>query len=68
MNVPEGRDMVFGDRLKICADVGGAIVALHAYGLSIMEVLPSKSNVDIGVIHGDIKCNGGPSDGRRYQE
>ena len=34
MNVPEGRDMVFEDRLKICADVGGAIVALHAYGFS----------------------------------
>ena len=35
MNVPEGMDMVFEDRLKICADVGGAIVALHAYGLPI---------------------------------
>ena len=35
MNVREGMDMVFDDRLKICADVGGAIMALHAYGLLI---------------------------------
>ena len=35
MNVREGMDMVFEDRLKICADIGGAIVALHEYGLSI---------------------------------
>ena len=35
MNVREGMDMAFEDRLKICADVGGAIAALHAYGLSI---------------------------------
>ena len=35
MNVREGMDMVFEDRLKICVDVGGAIAALHAYGLSI---------------------------------
>ena len=35
MEVREGMDMVFEDRLKICAEVGGAIVALHAYGLSI---------------------------------
>ena len=35
MNVREGMDMVVEDRLKICADIGGAIVALHAYGLSI---------------------------------
>ena len=34
MNVPEGMNMVFEDRLKICADVGGAVVALHSYGLS----------------------------------
>ena len=34
-NVREGMDMVVEDRLKICADIGGAIVALHAYGLSI---------------------------------
>ena len=34
MNVREGMDMAFEDRLKICADVGGAIAALHAYGLS----------------------------------
>ena len=35
MNVREGMDMSFEDRLKICADVGDAIMALHAYGLSI---------------------------------
>ena len=35
MNVREGVDMAFEDRLKICADVGGAIMTLHAYGLSI---------------------------------
>ena len=34
MNVREGMDMVTEDRLKICADIGGAIVALHKYGLS----------------------------------
>ena len=34
MNVREGMDMVFEDRLKICADIGSAIMALHAYGLS----------------------------------
>ena len=33
MNVREGMGMTFEDRLKICADVGGAIAALHAYGL-----------------------------------
>ena len=35
MNVREGIDMVFEDRLKICADVGSAIMALHSCGLSI---------------------------------
>ena len=35
MNVRDGMDMVLEDRLKICADIGGAIVALHAYGMSI---------------------------------
>ena len=35
MNVREGMDIAFEDRLKICDDIGGAIVALHAYGLSI---------------------------------
>ena len=37
MNVREGMDMVFEDRLKICADVAGAIAALHSYGLSTHE-------------------------------
>ena len=35
MNVREGMDMVFEGRLKICAEVGGAIAALHAQGLTI---------------------------------
>ena len=35
MNVSEGMEMVVEDRLKICADIGSAIMALHAYGLSI---------------------------------
>ena len=35
MNMREGMDMVFEDRLKICADIGSAITALHAYGLPI---------------------------------
>ena len=35
MNVREGMDMVIEDRLKICGDIGSAIMALHAYGLSI---------------------------------
>ena len=35
MNVREGVDMSFEDRLKICANIGDAIVALHAYGISI---------------------------------
>ena len=35
INVREGMDMVFEDRIKICADIGGAIAALHACGLSI---------------------------------
>ena len=35
MNVREVMDMMIEDRLKICADIGGAIVALHAYGMSI---------------------------------
>ena len=39
MNVREGMDMAVEDRLKICADIGGAIVALHAYGLSIYAIV-----------------------------
>ena len=34
MNVREGMDMSLEDRLKMCAEVGGAIMALHLYGLS----------------------------------
>jgi hypothetical protein len=34
MNVREGMDMSIEDRLKICADIGSAIMALHTYGLS----------------------------------
>ena len=39
MNLREGMDMVVEDRLKICADIGGAILALHAYGLSIYVIV-----------------------------
>ena len=35
MNMRGGVDIVFDDRLKICADIGGAIVALHTYGLLV---------------------------------
>ena len=35
MNVCEGMDMVIEDRLKICADIGSAIISLHTYGLPI---------------------------------
>jgi len=35
MNEREGMDMLIEDRLKICADIGCAIMALHAYGLSL---------------------------------
>ena len=37
MNVREGMDMAVDDRLEICANIGSAIMALHAYGLSIYE-------------------------------
>ena len=37
MNVREGMEMIVEDRLRICADIGSAIVALHAYGLLICE-------------------------------
>ncbi|KAF8245666.1 kinase-like protein [Wilcoxina mikolae CBS 423.85] len=39
MSVSEGKNMSIDDRLKICADIGSAILTLHAYD----------------VIHGDIK-------------
>ena len=35
MNVRESMEMVVEDRLEICADIGGAIMALNAYGLPI---------------------------------
>jgi len=41
MNVSEGMNMSIGDRLKICADVGSAIMALHAYGLSFQVIILS---------------------------
>ena len=44
MNVREGMDMVVEDRLKICAEIGSALMALHAYGLSI-RVLPFNLEV-----------------------
>jgi hypothetical protein len=38
MNVSEGMNMTIDERLKICADIGSAIMALHAYGLSLEMV------------------------------
>jgi hypothetical protein len=43
MNVGEGINMSIEDRLKVCADIGSAIMALHAYGLSFEIILPFKS-------------------------
>jgi len=34
MKVQEGMNLSIYDRLKICSDIGSAITALHAYGLS----------------------------------
>jgi len=34
MNASEGMKMSIDDRLKICADIGSAIMTLHAYGWS----------------------------------
>jgi len=34
MNVQDGRNMSIDGRLKICADIGSAIMSLHAYGMS----------------------------------
>jgi len=56
MNVSEGMNMSIDDRFKLCADIGSAIMALHAYGLSFqIEFGLWKTNMDLGVIHGDIK-------------
>jgi hypothetical protein len=38
LNAREGLTMSFDDRLKICADIGSAIAALHAYGL-LLEMI-----------------------------
>jgi len=61
MNVSEGKNMSIDDRLKICADIGSAIMTLHAYGLSSLTTANDcylaawTSNTGIDVIHGDIK-------------
>jgi len=39
MNVSEGMNMTIYERLKICADIGSAIMALHADGLSLEMIL-----------------------------
>ena len=39
MKVREGMDMVVEDRLKICADIGSAIMGLHAYGLLTCKIV-----------------------------
>ena len=38
MNVSEGKNMSIDDRLEICADIGNAIMTLHAYGLSYQAI------------------------------
>jgi len=38
MNVSEGKNMPIDDRLKICADIGSAIMTLHAHGLSFQTI------------------------------
>jgi hypothetical protein len=35
MSTTEGMNMTIDDRLKICADIGNAIMVLHAYSLSL---------------------------------
>jgi len=39
MSVQEGRNMLIEDRLKICADIGSAIMALHSYSLLLHTIL-----------------------------
>jgi len=61
MNVSEGKNMSIDNRLKICADIGSAIMTLHAYGLLSQTITHDcflagwTSNTDTDVIHGDIK-------------
>jgi serine/threonine protein kinase len=56
MNVYEGRNMSIDGRLKLCADIGSAIMALHDYGLFIKaDFHIQKANIETDVIHGDIK-------------
>jgi hypothetical protein len=38
MNVSESKNMSIDDRLKICADIGSAIMTLHVHGLSSQTV------------------------------
>jgi hypothetical protein len=38
MNLQEGMNMAIGDRFKICAAIGSAIMTLHAYGLSFQTI------------------------------
>jgi len=45
MNVEEGMNLSIDDRLKICADIGSAIMALHAYGLSIQIFWHSSMDI-----------------------
>jgi serine/threonine protein kinase len=55
MNVREGMDMTVDERLQICANVGSAIMALHAYGKFFETDITLESNTSSDVIHGDIK-------------
>jgi len=58
MNVHEGRNMSIDGRLKICADIGNAIIALHTYGTRFhmaVAIQVRRFNKNTDVIHGDIK-------------
>jgi serine/threonine protein kinase len=55
MNASDGVNMLINNRLKICAEIGCAVMILHSYGLYSKRFVVAQFNVDTGVIHGDIK-------------
>jgi len=59
MNISEGMNMSIDDRLNVCADLGSAITALHAYGVLLQNGFlcfgSLSSNKGTDIIHGDIK-------------
>jgi hypothetical protein len=51
MKVREGMSMSPQDRLKICVDIGNAIMALHVYGVSFWKNLRFRNlNMRTGVM------------------